>query len=157
MDQHHRWFVADDPVNDSAGEVDYKCPRGSVESVAAAIALAVEDDRAAGRLYNVSEPFAYSEGEWVQKIGEITGWRGPVVTVSSGRIPLPYRVNQHLDTNSARIRRELGFTEVANARAALERTIAWERTNPGGQSRGIGLLEYDAEDAQLASGGETSV
>src|SRR5262245_19484956 len=41
----------------------WKCPRGYVEDVAAAIALAVVNERAAGRTYNVAEPVAFAEAE----------------------------------------------------------------------------------------------
>ncbi len=124
----------------------WKCPRGFVVDVAAAIVLAVVDDRAAGRVYNVGEPIAFAEAEWVQRIGEIAGWRGEVVTVPVGHIPLPYRMDQSLDTDSGRIRRELGFVETVDPREALERTLAWERANPPGPAPGIGLLDYDSED-----------
>ena len=89
----------------------WKCPRGYVDNVAAAIVLAVTDDRAAGQVYNIAEPIAFTEAEWVHRIGEVAGWRGEVVTVPRNRIPLPYRVEQSLDTDSGRIRRELGYAE----------------------------------------------
>jgi nucleoside-diphosphate-sugar epimerase len=133
------------------GLARWKCPRGYVEDVAAAIALTVGDDRAAGRVYNVAETCADSEIEWARRIGEVAGWRGEVVTVPRGRIPLRYRIEQDLDTDSARIRRELGFAEVVATHVALERTISWERANPGGRPQGIGLLDYAAEDALLAA------
>ena len=132
------------------GMARWKCPRGYVEDVAAAIALAVVDERAAGRVYNVAEPVAFTEAEWVRRIGEVVGWRGEVVTVPGGRIPLPYRIEQALDTDSGRIRRELGFVEVVTPGEALERTVAWERANPPERPSGLGLLDYDAEDALLA-------
>jgi nucleoside-diphosphate-sugar epimerase len=128
----------------------WKCPRGYVEDVAAAIALAIVDDRAAANVYNVSEPVAFTEAEWVRKIGEVVGWRGEIVTVPAGRIPLPCRMEQSLDTESGRIRRELGFNEATSPPEGLERTIAWERANPSNAPQGIGLLDYDAEDALLA-------
>jgi len=128
----------------------WKCPRGYVENVAAAIASAVMDDGAAGRIYNVAEPVAYTEAEWVRKIGEVIGWRGEVVTVPRGRIPLPYRNDQALDTDSGRIRRELGLTDVVASQVALGRTVAWERAHPAEPTQEIGLLDYDAEDALLA-------
>ena len=55
-----------------------------------------------------------------------------------------------LDTDSGRIRRELGFVEVVTPGEALERTVAWERANPPERPSGLGLLDYDAEDALLA-------
>ncbi|HKI17456.1 MAG TPA: NAD-dependent epimerase/dehydratase family protein, partial [Isosphaeraceae bacterium] len=132
------------------GLTGWKCPRGYVEDVSAAIALAVVDDRAAGRVYNVAESVAYPEIEWVRRIGAVAGWPGKILTVPRSRIPLPYHVEQDLDTDSGRIRRELGFTEVVAPQTALERTVAWERANPGGPSQGIGLLDYNAENALLA-------
>ena len=128
----------------------WKCPRGYVEDVAAAIALTVADERATGRVYNVAEPIAFSEAEWVTRIGEIVGWRGQVLTAPRGRIPFPYRMEQSLEPDSSRIRRELGFAETVDSRTALEQTIAWERANPSGMSQGIGLLDYEREDALLS-------
>ena len=127
----------------------WKCPRGFVDDVAAAVALAVVDERAAGRVFNVAEPVAYTEAEWVRMIGEVVGWRGEVVTVPVGRIPLPYNMEQSLDTGSERIRMELGFAEDVNAELAIDRTIAWERAHPSEPSLGLGLLGYEAEDALL--------
>ncbi len=132
------------------GIARWKCPRGYVEDVAAAVALAVVDERAAGRIYNVAEPVAFSEAEWVRRIGEVVGWRGEVVTVPAGRIPLPYHFEQDLDTDSGRIRRELSLIESVASWEALERTVAWERANPPRTAQGMGLLDYDAEDALLA-------
>lgn len=127
----------------------WKCPRGYVDDVAAAVTLAVVDERGAGRIYNVAEPVAFSEAEWVRRIGEVAGWRGEVVTVPGGRFPLPFDAGQSLDTDTSRIRRELGYSEVVTPHAGLERTIAWERAKPAGMPLGVGLLDYDAEDALL--------
>lgn len=128
------------------GLARWRCPRGYVEDVAAAIALAVVDERAAGRVFNVAEADALTEAEWVRRLGEAVRWRGEVVTVPGGRISLPCRIEQALDTDSSRIRRELGFVEVVTPAEALERTVAWERANPAGSSQGIGLLDYAADD-----------
>jgi nucleoside-diphosphate-sugar epimerase len=128
----------------------WKCPRGYVENVAAAITLAIESERAAGRIYNVAGPVAFAEAEWVRRIGEVVGWRGDVVTVPGGRIPLRYWMEQSLDTDSRRIRQELKYAETVAAHDAIEQTIAWERANPAAISDAIGLLNYEAEDALLA-------
>jgi nucleoside-diphosphate-sugar epimerase len=125
----------------------WKCPRGYVEDVASAIALAATDDRAAGGVFNVAEAKALTEADWVRAIGGAVGWRGKVITAPSGRIAIPYTVEQSLDTDSSRIRRQLGFTEVTTLQRALADTIAWERANGGESPRGIGLSDYAAEDA----------
>jgi nucleoside-diphosphate-sugar epimerase len=132
-----------------AGVARWKCPLGYVENVAAAIALAVEDPRATGRVYNVAEPDAFPMMEWVRAIGKAAGWRGEVATMPEGRIPMPYHFQQDLDTDSRQIRDDLGFTEPVQHAEALARTIEWERANPPDQFAGVGLLDYAAEDAIL--------
>lgn len=128
----------------------WRCPRGYVEDVAAAITTATLDDRAAGHIYNVAEPTAYAEVEWVRRMAEAVGWSGRIVTAPGGRIPPGYRMEQSLDTNSDRIRQTLGYVESVPAHEALARTIAWERATPAGPAPGLGLLDYEAEDALLA-------
>ena len=149
MDDGRRAILLD------AGLARWKCPRGYVENVAAAIALAVENERAVRRVYNVSEPLSFREADWVGQIGEIVGWAGEVATAPEGRIPVPYHFAQDLVMDSRRIREELGFTEPVIRVEALRRTIAWERANPPDQSTGVGLLDYAAEDAALVELGYT--
>ena len=49
-------------------EARWKWTHGYVENVADAIVLAATDERAAGRIYNVGEPFTFTMAEWVEKI-----------------------------------------------------------------------------------------
>ncbi len=135
------------------GMARWKCPRGYVEDVAWSIVKAVVDDRAAGRVYNVAEPVAFTEAEWVGKIRDVIGWKGEVVTAPAGRIPLPYRCEQHLHTDPARIRQELGDIKAVDSFEALARTVAWERANPPAAFQGVGLLDYEAEDSLVAEMG----
>ncbi|WP_337173495.1 NAD-dependent epimerase/dehydratase family protein [Paludisphaera sp.] len=127
----------------------WKCPRGYVEDVAAAIATAVVDDRAERRVYNVAERDSLTEAGWVRRIGEAVGWRGRIVAAPVGRIPLPYHMNQDVDMDSGRIRRELDYAETTPPDEALAMTIAWERANPPTTLHGLGLLDYEAEDELL--------
>jgi len=114
----------------------WRWARGYVENVAFAIALAVQDERACGRIYNVADPIAYTEADWVRRIGEVAGWHGEVVAVSSELLPDSARTGNDLDfrqnytVDSSRIRRELGYAEIVPEDKALQRTIAWERLNP---------------------------
>jgi nucleoside-diphosphate-sugar epimerase len=128
----------------------WRCPRGEVGNVAAAIAQAVTDERAAGKVYNVAEPVAWTEAEWVAKIAKVVGWRGRVIAAPSGRIPVPYRVEQSLDTSSEQIRRELGYTEPVAPDEALKQAVIWERSQPGGGPVAPGLVDYATEDEILA-------
>src|SRR6266436_252852 len=134
-------------------EALWRWTHGYVENVADAIAMAVTNDRAAGRIYNVGEPFTFTMAEWVGKVGQTAGWQGRVVSVSNGRLPEPLRwginAEQDIVVDSSRIRRELGYEERVSLDEALKRTIAWERSNP---PKEIDPKEFDyaVEDALLA-------
>ncbi len=108
----------------------WRWSRGYAENVAAAIALAVVDERASGRIYNVGgEPVA-SEAEWVRAVARITGWAGTVLVLPHDDVPLalrqPFDFAQHLELDTARIRRELGYDETVDEAEGLRRTIEWE-------------------------------
>jgi nucleoside-diphosphate-sugar epimerase len=117
-------------------KAQWRWTRGYVEDVAFAIVLAVTDEKAAGRVYNVGERQAQTESDWVRKIGQVAGWRGLVKTAPTAALPQdlvePYDWRHDLAANTSRIREELGFLEVISPEEALERTIAWERA---GRSR----------------------
>jgi nucleoside-diphosphate-sugar epimerase len=136
------------------GEARWRWTHGYVENVAAAIALAVTDERASNRIYNVGEAGAFSMSEWISKIAQFAGWAGKIVTVPPNRLPahLAEKIdtNQHLVTDSTRIRQELGYSEPIPLNEALKRTVAWERANP---AEGIDAKQFDyaAEDVVLAT------
>ena len=54
----------------------WRSPRGYVENIAAAIALAATDERAARRIYNVCEEPSFSELDWARKIAAAMLWDG---------------------------------------------------------------------------------
>src|SRR5580658_9089148 len=97
------------------GWARWRSPRGYVENVAAALALAAVSPEAAGRIYNVAETPAFSELEWAGKIAAATGWDGEFVTLPKERMPAhlvqPGNAAQHWEADSSRIRRELGYRE----------------------------------------------
>jgi nucleoside-diphosphate-sugar epimerase len=129
----------------------WRCTRGYVEDVAAAIGLAVVDSRAAGRVYNIGEQSARCEADWVHAIGRAAGWQGEVVAVHAGRLAVPGNTEQDIAMDTSRIRRELAYAEPTPASVALERTVRWERANLPTTLK----LDYLAEDALLAGiGGE---
>jgi nucleoside-diphosphate-sugar epimerase len=108
----------------------WRWTRGYVENVAHAIALAVADNRSAGRVYNVGEP-ALTERQWIEAIGKASGWAGEVVVGEGGVAETPgesldYRYELMVDTS--RIREELGYSEPVSLEEALRRTVAWEAT-----------------------------
>lgn len=148
MDDHRPTILLDEV------EAQWKWTHGYVENVAAAIALAVTNERAAGRIYNVGEPFTFTMAQWIEKIGEAADWQGKIVTIPQGRLPEPLRwginAEQHIVVDSSRIRKELGYKEHVNIDEAIRRTVAWERAHPPAQ---IDEKEFDyaAEDAILSS------
>jgi nucleoside-diphosphate-sugar epimerase len=110
----------------------WRWTRGYVENVAAAIALAVTDDRAAGRIYNIGEEPAPTEREWVEKIGMAVGWAGEIVEVPEEHLPehlrQPFDFRYELATDTASIRQELSYAEPVGREDALRRTVEWERS-----------------------------
>ena len=130
----------------------WRSPRGYVENVAVATALAALSDTAAGRVYNVAESPAYSELEWGRRVAAIADWHGDFVILPPERMPVhlrsPANFDQHWTADTTRIRSELGFTERVDVDTAIRRTIAWERANPPAVP--LAPIDYDAEDAAIA-------
>lgn len=131
----------------------WRSPRGYVENVAAAIALAATDDRAARRIYNVAEQPAFSELDWAKKIAHAMHWNGKFVTLPVEQTP-PHlmrlgNADQHWEASSARIRQELGYQEPIAMDEAIRRTIAWEKENPP-PFPFLAPINYPAEDAATA-------
>jgi nucleoside-diphosphate-sugar epimerase len=128
-----------------------RTPRGYVEDVGAAVALAATSPQAAGRVYNVCENESFGELDWARKIAAAVNWDGEFVVLPHDRTPkhlhLPGHTAQHLVVLSDRIRQELGYQETIAREEAIRRTIAWERTNPPA----IPLYQFDyaAEDQAL--------
>jgi nucleoside-diphosphate-sugar epimerase len=131
----------------------WRSPRGHVENVAAAIALAAIDGRAAGRTYNVGEVESLSELKWARQIANAAGWRGEFLVMPAERIPdhlrSPGNFSQHAVVDTTRIRQELGYQEPIARDEALRRTIEWERANPPAMDPRA--FDYAAEDAAISA------
>jgi nucleoside-diphosphate-sugar epimerase len=130
----------------------WRWSRGYVENVAAAIALAVGDRRAAGRTYNVAAPTALSEADWIRAVAAVAEWGGEVRIVRDEQLPVALRrsfdFEQHLELDTTAIRAELGFREAVSEADGLRRTVEWER---GTLADAPDLrLDYSAEDEVLA-------
>jgi len=132
----------------------WRGPRGYVENIAHAIALAATSERAAGRTYNVCEEPSLSELDWQRRIAQQTNWSGRMVVLPKERTPEHLwqagNAAQHIVASSKRIRAELGYTEVVQLDEAIRRTIAWERQNPP-STISLKQFDYQAEDAALAA------
>ena len=131
----------------------WRWTRGYVDNVAAAITLAILDDRATGRIYNLGEPDAWTEAEWVRSIIRAAGWPGEVVVLPRESMPehlkMPYDFNHHLHGDTSRIRRDLGYAEHISRDEAMKRTVEWERARAP-QQVDANRFNYAAEDAALA-------
>ena len=159
-DKYHRTFEYLKRMDDGREKVlleetrsRWRWTRGYVENVADAIALAVTSNRAAGRIFNVGEPEALNEAEWVRTIGEAAEWRGEVVTLSRDRMPahLEYHFNweHQLECDTSRMRIDLGYVERVSRGEAMKQTIEWERSHPPDQVDAASF-NYAAEDEVLS-------
>jgi len=135
------------------GRARWRWTRGYVENVAAAIALAVTDSRAAGRIYNVGDKEAFTELDWVERVGQTVGWTGNIKVTPRAMLPehltLPYDWTHHLAANTNRIRKDLAYQETVPVEEALRRTVAWERAHPPKQIDSS-RFDYAAEDSVYA-------
>jgi nucleoside-diphosphate-sugar epimerase len=131
----------------------WRGPRGYVENVAHAIAIAATSDHAAGGIYNICEEPTPPELEWQRKIARQTKWRGRFVVLPREHMPkhllLPGNAAQHVVASSERIRSELGYREPVESDETIRRTIAWEQQNPPSTIHEK-QFNYAAEDAALA-------
>jgi nucleoside-diphosphate-sugar epimerase len=112
---------------------NWRWTRGYVDNVAAAIALAVEDERATGETYNVASLTSHTEAGWIRRVGEVMGWKGEVVDMPGEKLPAQLRTchdyTQDFVIDSSKLRSELGYNEVTEEDEGLAATIAWQRMN----------------------------
>ena len=61
---------------------------------------------------------------WVETIGHLVGWRGPVVEAPAGEMPGSWGFDwrYHLALDTGKIRRDLGFQEPVGRVEGLRRT-----------------------------------
>jgi nucleoside-diphosphate-sugar epimerase len=147
MDDGRRHIILSDDI------AAWRTPRGYVENVGLAIALAAASDQAAGRIFNICEEQCFSELEWARKIADAVGWKGEFIVLPREKAPqhlvMPTRIEQHLTASSERIRRELGYREAVSRDEAIRRTIVWERVNQPAQPM-YAPFRYAEEDEALA-------
>ncbi len=150
MDDNRPGIVLEESVAQWRGSYGY------VENVAAAIALAVTNERAKGRIYHVADSEVLCEAERLSRVGQVAGWQGKVVAVPKEYLPaewnLAYNTEQHWFVDTTRIRQELGYSEIVPPDEALRRTIDWQRSHPPKeipQWAASELLDYATEDAVL--------
>jgi nucleoside-diphosphate-sugar epimerase len=129
----------------------WRWSHGYVENIAAAITLAVTDDRASGRIYNVGEESVPTTAERVRLLAKLVGWPGDIVRLPRTSPPLhlrdAYNYSQDLAYDTTRIGSELGYKETVSVDEGLRRTIAELRLHP--LALDAAQFDYAAEDAAL--------
>jgi nucleoside-diphosphate-sugar epimerase len=164
-DRQHRTFAYLKRMDDhrpaillEEGQAAWRWTKGYVENLALAVVLAVTDDRAAGRTYNVGERETLTWVEWVRAIGRAADWDSEVIVLPKNRLPehlVPEEdMDQHLVVDTTRIREELGYEEQVALDEALRRTVTWERAQPP-EKVDPSQFDYAAEDAALVQGKRT--
>jgi nucleoside-diphosphate-sugar epimerase len=122
-----RLLAGSSPVRLNDREARWRCTRGYVEDVAAAIGLAATDPRAEGQTFNVGEIEALTELEWVREIAGAVGWSGRVLADPAEPPSLPAEWSVPLVTETRKIREVLGYVEPVGRAEGLRRTIAAAR------------------------------
>lgn len=124
-----------------------------VGDVAEAVALAVVDERARGRVYNMAQERTLTHEAWVRAVAGAAGWHGEIIGVPDADLPahlrLPVNYEQDLVLDSTRIRTELGYRERHPFAEGLARTIAWERSVRRADWKHRLRVEFEAEDDLL--------
>jgi nucleoside-diphosphate-sugar epimerase len=137
-----------------SGIATWRATRGYVENVGAAIASAVMNQHAAGRIYNAGDKEDFTMAEWVRRIGQAAGWPGEIAVLPRENLPTELTAdmdtNQDLVADTSRIREELGYEDPVGVDEALARTVAWERQYPPA-SIDPRIFDYATEDEVLAT------
>ena len=132
----------------------WRGPKGYLDNVAEAIALAAGSGRASGQIYNIAEAESLTELEWARLVAQQIHWDGEFLVLANEQMPahLIEDANwaQHWVASSEKIRGELGYRENVSRAEALRRTIAWELDHPPTQVPEA-MFNYAEEDRVLAS------
>ncbi len=142
--KNKRPFIALD-----ARQYNWRAPRGYVDNIGHALALAATHKDAARRIYHVAERYtdALTEAQWVRAIGDAAGWQGEVIAAPPEKLPRSMRFNpngQSVTLDSSRIRAELGYDEKVSFRPGLVQTVAWTAKHVLPQ---LDPIDYTMEDA----------
>jgi hypothetical protein len=79
---------------DPAGRADrWRAPWGYSDDVAEAVRLVVENERAAGEIYNVGESDSLDIQGWIGELAAVVGWTGRVVVMDEPCPPPTFLAN----------------------------------------------------------------
>ncbi|MGZ3678150.1 MAG: NAD-dependent epimerase/dehydratase family protein [Ktedonobacterales bacterium] len=138
-----------------ATSAEWRRSRVYAANAARAMVVAATAPHAAGRVYHVGEPNAYSEYEWVERVARLMCWFGQIRVLPSDQLPAPLRLQldgrQPIILDSTRIRQELGYTELVTEQDALLQSIAWELQQPLETTTYPETTTYEDEDRVISS------
>jgi nucleoside-diphosphate-sugar epimerase len=105
-----------------------------VRDVAVAVRLALESERAAGEVFNITEERTWPAGIWAQRIVEAAGSRAELVRVPESVLPQDLAdwtagSQQHLLATSAKAR-ELLLWHQSDPTEAVYRSVNWHLEHP---------------------------
>lgn len=105
-----------------------------IDDAADGLALAATHPAAAGRTYNVAQPFVRSIRQWAETLVPLVAPRAHIIEVGPGANGVmadraeASDLRYPLTLDSTRIRAELGYAEIVPEADALARTIRWEQS-----------------------------
>lgn len=105
------------------GVADFRACKSYVENIAHGIALAAIKGQA-GEIYNLADKWVFAERKWLELLTEKLNWSGKI-TILDEEI-LDINTEQHFTLNTDKIRKSLGYKEIASIDCALSNTIEWE-------------------------------
>jgi nucleoside-diphosphate-sugar epimerase len=136
-----------------AEQMRWRWSRAYAGNVAHAIALAVTDERAAGRVYNAPADAPLTQAEWLREYGRIAGWEGEIIGVPAELLPPHLKADnnyaQDMVVDGGRMRAELGYEDVVPWEEGVRRAMAWVRAHPP-ERLNPRWLDYSLEDAAVA-------
>ena len=137
----------------------WRAPWGYTDDIAEAVRLCVENESAAGQIFNVGESDRMDVEARVRELAGVVGWTGRLVLADepcpAPSLPRAWNLDQDLDLDTTRIREELGYRETIPRSEALRQTITWDRAHPP-THLDESQFDYRSEDAILTGLGNSS-
>jgi nucleoside-diphosphate-sugar epimerase len=137
------------------GGASWLVQRVFVRDAARAIALVLGCAEAVGHVFNVGEPSTMTMRQWAEAIGCAAGREVSFRVIPDSLLPAHlamYRSHeQHIITDTGKIRRIAGYCEERSAEENLRTSVAWHMANPPAEDLGDYAKQLQAEDAALAA------
>ncbi|UGQ11873.1 hypothetical protein LO772_34785 [Yinghuangia sp. ASG 101] len=142
---------------DGGGQLHTRCAAANAAAFVSAVLDAPEPS--AGQVYNAGEATSWSLSEWAAAVARLMGAdlelvglpREIAVEATTALLPLAGTTATHVVVDTAKARRELGYTPAVDPRDALAALVAWYADHPGidpaGSPSFTDRFDYAAEDA----------